>query len=418
MPRPKKQSNKPSTRNPNGMGTIYRYKDGRYEWKKVKDGETMVKSSKDKSVVLAAQRKYADLPITKSKLKVNEWFEMCLENIEALKAKATATQYTNIYKEHIAPVIGNKMMANVEQYHIQNVITEMSKKTKYKRVKDKKTGKLVKVDTGEKLSTWTMKHARKVMHIIFEQAVKSKIIPENPVKDIEIPKRQAKTRKTITGDEMAIMFKYLRNTRWYWCFKFLLVTGLRRGEVLALKWSDIDFAAKRITVEDNNTDTGEGDTKNRKYHYVPLSDKAIEYLQGQKNMLEEERNPSLKNEELKRLNLVFPSKDGTMLKPDSFNSVLDRMNRATGLHITPHMFRHTWVYLSKGVLSLAEIKECLGHDDTTTTLEIYGTMLSDSATTAKKLDKVFEGIDNDMDEKEPDQSCKIIHWKDLVKRAK
>lgn len=48
MARPKKQGNKPLTRNPNGMGTIYRYKDGRYEWKKVKDGETMVKSSKDK----------------------------------------------------------------------------------------------------------------------------------------------------------------------------------------------------------------------------------------------------------------------------------------------------------------------------------------------------------------------------------
>lgn len=415
MARPKKQGNKSLTRNPNGMGNIYKRKDGRYEWKQVKDGETRVKSSKDKSVVLAAQRKYADLSISKSKLKVNDWFEMCLESIESLKAPATYNQYVILYKEHIAPVIGKKKMINVEQYHIQNVITEMSKKTRYKRVKDKETGKIKKVDTGEKLSTWTMKHTRKVMHIIFEKATESKVIPENPVKNIEIPKRQAKTRKTLTNDEMRIMFNYLKNTRWYWCFKFLLVTGLRRGEVLALKWSDIDEDARRITVEDNNTESGDGDTKNRKYHYVALTDNAIEYLRGQKNMLESEKNSSLYNEELKKLGLVFPSKEGAMMKPDSLNSVLDRMNKATGLHITPHMMRHTYVYLSKGILSLSELQESLGHDESTTTLDIYGTMLSDSKDIAQKLNQAFINVDDDEQSK---PSAKVINLRERMKRAK
>jgi integrase len=414
MARPKKQGNKPLTRNPNGMGTIYRYKDGRYEWKKVKDGETMVKSSKDKSVVLAAQKKYADLSISKSKLKVNDWFEMCLESISSLKAKATAEQYTSIYKEHIAPVIGKKKMVDVEQYHIQNVITEMSKKTKQKRVKDKKTGKYIKVDTGEKLSTWTMKHARKVMRIIFEKATENKVIPKNPVEKIEIPKRQAKTRKTLTSEELNIMFRYLKNTRWIWCFKFMLVTGLRRGEVLALKWSDINEEAMQITVEDNNTDSGTGDTKSRKVHYVTLTDKAKEYLRGQKNMLELENNPGLKNEELKKLDLVFPSKEGTMLKPDSLNSVLDRMNKATGLHVTPHMFRHTYVYLSKGILTLSELQENLGHDESTTTLDIYGTMLSDSKSVANKLNKAFENIDAEQSE----LPANVIDIRERIRRAK
>lgn len=414
MARPKKQGNKPLTRNPNGMGTIYRYKDGRYEWKKVKDGETMVKSSKDKSVVLAAQKKYADLSISKSKLKVNDWFGMCLESISSLKAKATAEQYTNIYKEHIAPVIGKKKMVDVEQYHIQNVITEMSKKTKQKRVKDKKTGKYIKVDTGEKLSTWTMKHAQKVMRIIFEKATENKVIPKNPVEKIEIPKRQAKTRKTLTSEELNIMFRYLKNTRWIWCFKFMLVTGLRRGEVLALKWSDVNEEAMQITVEDNNTDSGTGDTKSRKVHYVTLTDKAKEYLRGQKNMLELERNPGLKNEELKKLDLVFPSKEGTMLKPDSLNSVLDRMNKATGLHVTPHMFRHTYVYLSKGILTLSELQENLGHDESTTTLDIYGTMLSDSKSVANKLNKAFENIDAEQSE----LPANVIDIRERIRRAK
>ena len=135
-----------------------------------------------------------------------------------------------------------------------------------------------------------------------------------------------------------------------------------------LKWSDIDEDARRITVEDNNTESGDGDTKNRKYHYVALTDNAIEYLRGQKNMLESEKNSSLYNEELKKLGLVFPSKEGTNVKPDSLNSVLDRMNKATGLMFTPHMLAY-YVYLSKG--SISRLQEIL-HDESTPLL-IYGT---------------------------------------------
>jgi len=414
MARPKKEEGKSLTRNPNGMGNIYKRKDGRYEWKQVKDGEIRIKSSKDFDVVIEARKKYADLPIAKSKLKVSEWFEMCLASIESLKSPATHEQYTTLYNEHIKPVIGKKKMNSIEQYHIQNVITEVSNKTKKKRVKNKKTGEYERVETDEKLSTWTMKHTRKVMHIVFEKAVESKIIPENPVIKIEIPKRQAKTRKTLTSDEIITMLYYLKSTRWSWCIKFMLVTGLRRGEVLALKWSDINEDARRITVEDNDTDYGASDTKSRKVHYATLTDKAIEYLHGQKNMLKIEKNSSLYNEDLIKLNLIFPSKEGTMLKPDSLNSVFDRMNKITGLYVTPHMLRHTYVYLSKGILTLSELQENLGHDESTTTLDIYGTMLSDSKIVAKKLNKAFENIDNVQQK----PSGKVINFTERMKRAK
>jgi len=414
MARSKKEQGKSLTRNPNGMGNIYKRKDGRYEWKQVKNGETRIKTSKDYDVVLEARKKYADLPITKSKLKVSEWFEMCLSSIESLKSPATYAQYTTLYKEHIQPVIGRKKINDIEQYHIQNVITEMSNKKRTKRIKNKKTGEYEKVETDEKLSTWTMKHTRKVMHIVFDKAVESKIIPENPVTKIEVPKRQAKTRKTLTNEEINIMFRYLKNTRWIWCIKFMLVTGLRRGEVLALKWSDINEGARQITVEDNNTGSGSGDTKSRKVHYVTLTDKAIEYLNGQKNMLEAEKNPSLYNEELIKLDIVFPGKEGTMLKPDSLNSVLDRMNKSTTLHVTPHMLRHTYVYLSKGILTLSELQENLGHDESTTTLDIYGTMLGDSKAVAEKLNKAFENIDDE----QPESLGKVINFAERMKRAK
>ena len=99
------------------------------------------------------------------------------------------------------------------------------------------------------------------------------VIPK-PVRKIEILKKQAKPRKTIKTDELKIFFEHAKNTRWYWTFKFLLVTGLRRGELLALRWSDIDSENKRIVVDESNSSGGVGDTKSAKVHYVPLSELA------------------------------------------------------------------------------------------------------------------------------------------------
>ncbi len=394
----------PRTRNPNGMGSIYKTKKGRYEWKQMIDGQVRVLSSNDLSELQEKIKKVANLPIIKDKTKVSDWFEKWLESVKSLKKPETYNQYNALYKEHIEPVIGKRKLSNIKQYDIQSVITEMANKTRYKKVKNKKTGKIEKVDTGEKLSTWTMKHTRKIMNIAFTKAFEDKLIAENPMSKIEIPNRQSKPRKTLNTSELKILFRYLKNTRWYWTFRFMLVTGLRRGELLALKWSDIDFDNRRVIVDESNGSGGIGDTKSAKIHYVPLSDQAVYYLNEQKNMLISETNPILHNKDLKKLDLIFPSENGSLLKPDSLNSVLDRANKKLSIHVTPHMFRHTFVYMSKGLMTLSELQEALGHDESTTTLDIYGTMLADTEKVAKKIDEAFKNLDTEMEkieEKKP-----------------
>ncbi len=393
------------------MGSYKKRKsDNRYEWHQTVDGQDRYLSAKTPALLQEKVKRVADLPIIKEKFKVSEWFEKWLGNIETLKKKATYEQYKTLYKQHIKPVIGGRKMKDIKQYDIQKVIAEMAVKNRHKRVKDKETKKYIWEDTGEKLSTWTMKHTRKVMNIAFSKAFDDKIIPSNPVYKIEIPKRQAKPRKTLKTSELKILFEHAKNTRWYWSLRFLLVTGIRRGELLALRWSDIDNENQSITIDESNSSAGVGDTKSAEVHYVPLSGWAKYYLEKQKEMLVNENNPALLNEELKKADLIFPSEDGTMMKPDSLNSVIDRINKKAGIHVTPHMFRHTFVYMSKGLLTKSELQEALGHDESTTTEDIYGTMLSDTQKVATKINYAFTPLEEEINKKEG-TSGKVIPFR-------
>ncbi len=389
-----------NTRNPNGMGTIRKLPNNKgYEWRQMVDGNLRTRSAKTLPELQEKIKSVANLPIIKEKHKVNDWFDKWLKvYIEPLKKPATYAQYNDLWKKHIKPKIGNNLIKKVSSIDIQEIISEMNKKG---------------------LSTWTMKHTRKVLNIAFEQALKDKIVSENPVKDIQIPNKQAKPRKTLTIKELKSIFDALKETRWNWCFRFMLVTGLRRGEILALRHSDIDYKNRRIIIDESNGKYGIGDTKSSNIHYVPLSDEAIFFLKQQKEMLLSKLNPSLFNTDLKRLDLIFPSENGTMMKADSLNSVLDRISSKTGIHVTPHMFRHTFVYMSKGRMSLTELQEALGHDESTTTLDIYGTMLSDTKTTASKIDDIFKGLNEEMskieERAEESELAKVI---DFAKRRK
>jgi integrase len=382
-------------RNPNGQGNYRKLADGRFAWRQTVDGKTRELSAKSMKELREKVKKVADLPIISEKYKVEEWFDKWLESyIKPLKKQATYDQYRYMYQGHIKPVIGHRKLTSIKSIDIQGVIAEMNKKN---------------------MATKTMKHAKTAMSGAFSKALKDKIIAENPVFGIEIPVKQTKEKKTLTNQEISLLFKQLKTSRWIWSVKFALVTGVRRGELLALKWTDIDFENKRITIDESNSLTGLGDTKSAKIHYVPLSDIAIEYLNKQKMMLEQETNPILHNEELKKTCFIFPSKYGTMIKPNSYYHVLSRAAAKVGFKASPHCLRHTFVYKTRDKFTLKELQAILGHDESTTTLDIYGDILSDDTfKVAAQIDDVFGKLDFEseaIEEKKERKDGKVIEFR-------
>jgi len=375
---------------PKGLGNYRKLKDGRVAWRQTIDGQTREISAKSIKDLKLKVRDIADTPIIKEKMSVENWFDRWLEvYVEPLRKESTYNHYKGIYNTHIKPVIGKLKLVNVKTYDIQSVISKMNKKEK---------------------STKTMTHAKSIMDIAFKKAVKEKLLGTNPVIDIEIPEKQPRPRKTLTVEELSILFTALAHSRWIWSVKFDLVTGLRRGELLPLLWTDIDWEGSRVCISKSLGVTGLGDTKSSKIRYSPLSEKAIEYLHGQMAMLKKELNLAvLKNdgrlksdkEILKSSSLIFPGEHGHTIRADSYYTMLSRFAKRAGINASPHCLRHTFVYYMRSDLTLKELQAILGHAQSTTTLDIYGDMIYDAAVkNAAQINAVFSDLETTIIEKQ------------------
>lgn len=392
-------------RNPNGSGNYVKRKDGRIRWRIKKDGRSRDIYGRNSDELNQKKKKVADLPITATtKTTVEEWFELWLGvYIKPLKSGAYYNQQNDLYKVHIKPVIGYRKISGLSSVDIQGVISSMNTKVRKEAVKDDKGNIIKPALIG--YSTKTMKETKGVMKRAFEQAIEDKIINESPLGKITIPKKQAKVRKVLPVHEISKLFKAMENSRWIWAMKLLLVTGLRRGELLALKDIDIEIDKKRLAIDESDGPEGIKDTKSAKIHYVPLSNFALQYLAGQHEMLRKEFNPVLHSDTLKESKLLFPSENGTLLRGDSFTKMVKRFADKAGVKASPHCLRHTFVYLSRKTFSLKELQQILGHDESTTTWDIYGDIIDDScAETAKSIDDIFNKVNEELEKIEAEKA--------------
>ena len=360
----------------------------------MEDGELRFASSKTAAGLNERIKELSPIPASKEKVKLYDWIDTYLKvYVEPLRKASTHKQYKDTAECYIKPNIPNRYVKNIKKIDIQNIIAKLTKKG---------------------LSANTMKQVLKVLNLLFNQAIEDKITVENPVEEVEIPGIQQKPRKTLKIEELNRIFEYLKNSRWYWPIHFMLYTGLRRGELLGLKWSDIDEKQYIITVADNLTDEGIGSTKENKVHYVPLSNKAARCLEEFKKQLKKENNPAYFRNDT---DIIFVSQKGKPLRPHSLNNVFRRIQDNLDIQASPHSMRHSFVYYNKNKLSLSELKDALGHEETTSTLDIYGTMLTDAKNVAKKIDETYGELENEMEEPEKKKIVgSVVSLNDFRKR--
>ena len=178
--------------------------------------------------------------------------------------------------------------------------------------------------------------------------------------------------KTLTADQLSAFFQEARDSGVYELYYLDLATGLRRGELLGLKWTDIDLEHNAVKVQRaisrQNGKVVEAPLKTKNaYRTLPLSADAIDVL------IQQRRKTG--NSEW-----VFPSPAGGPMSPDSVLHMLQRVLKRAGLpRIRFHDLRHTFatMALQNGV-DVKTVSSMLGHYSAGFTLDIYAHVTTDA----------------------------------------
>lgn len=231
--------------------------------------------------------------------------------------------------------------------------------------------------------------------MVFKHAIKDKLIKTSPADGIVVPKARKTVEQIESTDieeeylENEELEEFLKSVRDHGLeldlerFYLLAFSGMRSGELCALKWTDIDFADNKIRItktlynEDNNM---------TKYELTPPktegSIRTIEIEQEIMDLLQTHRKKQMKTnmkhrheiEDFHDEHFVFCRYNGY---PYIQKSVIRRMNRilertTIDKHVTPHIFRHTHIsMLTEAGADLNYIMKRVGHEDIKTTMKIY-----------------------------------------------
>lgn len=237
-----------------------------------------------------------------------------------------------------------------------------------------------------KLSARYIKDIHRCVSVILSQAEKEMILKFNPAKRATVPGVERYTPNYFQPEQIEQILKALESEeiKWRTMIHLFIVSGCRRGEIAALKWSKIDFDENRICIdcsinEDKVTQAVyEGPTKTRNTRYVNFPAETAALLKKYRVWQLEQR---FKYGSLwENTDYVFTSKTGGMLRPHNINVWLSHFSERHGFpHINPHAFRHSAasIMIANGV-DVVTVSKMLGHAKTSMTIDTYSHIIEES----------------------------------------
>lgn len=274
------------------------------------------------------------------------WYEEYKTTVKA----STLLKTERVFKNHIIPAFGNKPIQDIKPMDVQNQMNEWHKK-------------LVR-------ASMVMNYAG----LVFDYAIRMQLISLNPTKVIKKPVR----KKSVTEDKdmnfydkdelkkfMAVL-ENDNNFRAYVYFRLLAFTGMRKGESLALKWSDINLDKQTLYINKAVSRSATG-----LYIQTPKTPSSIRRISIDDKTVSVLRQYAEDAAE----GLVFQSEDGGILspaKPRKWYLVAMKKLPADFKQISIHGFRHTHAsLLFEAGASIKDVQSRLGHSDIQTTMDVY-----------------------------------------------
>ncbi len=326
--------------------------------------KTIHGTKKDAQKFLTAKTREKDLGIfvEPASMPLNEFLDRWLEEIAINKLRArTFDNYESLLNCHVRKILGSKKLSDIQAYEVQKLYNDM-KKAKY--------------------SPKTIRHVHNVLSPVFKQAIKWKMLIQNPCDLCELPRMEKPEMMYFTPEETTKFLDAAKEDKFYTVFLLAIETGMRPDEYLGLQWKDVDFENGAISVRRALVVKKGGgfiftEPKTKKSRRsIPISKSAINALKNyRRNQLEEKLKLGADYE---NYDLVFASEIGTPLLHGNllrrhFKPIRDKAKLPK---IRLYDLRHTTATL---LLSSGEnpkvVSERLGHASIVLTLDTYSHVL-------------------------------------------
>ena len=354
----------------NGEGNIRKRKDGRWEGRYTaghdpETGKPIYKNvlgrtqAEAKAKLKVAIEETKSLDITKAgKYTVGAWMDEWFENYAKIKVRPSSHQtYQGYIDNHIKPNIGKIPLEKLTSLELQKLYKKLLTKDWVDRLEAKGQPK------GH--SAKTVRNIHQILSTALKLAQEQRIILTNPAEGRALPKVEHREMKTLPVEQLASFLREAKESGVFELYYVELATGLRRGELLGLKWEDIDLEHGSLRVKrqvariDGEIVEAPLKTKNA-YRTLPLAEDTIQVLKQQRKKVSS--SP-----------WVFPSPTGGPISPDSVLHMLHRVLKRAGLpRVRFHDLRHTFAMLAlQNGVDIKTVSGMLGHFSAGFTLDTY-----------------------------------------------
>lgn len=387
---------------------IKQKKDGRYEAKFQYLGEIYYVSGRDLKKV---KKEFSDLRYEvehglKDKgddMSLNSWNKTWLEDYKSNVIKdSTKIRYQDFYRRYIKKKLGSRKLSEIKPMILQKFFNEMAK---------------------EDYSTKTIKDTYNIIYNMFKIALQNELVLRNPCEGVTLPKTKAKEKRVLTVEEQKEVLKYSKGFLCEQLIRVALGTGMRAGELLGLKWKDIDFENREINID--KTLVYIKDYENNHYYFkyqtpktkagtrvIPMQHDVYNALMEQRANIRELKAHTKNWQTLQGFeNMVFVNVSGRPRQVIDFRNDLLRLERRINKdrkekakanntpveliqHFYPHSLRHTFATRCfEAGIEAKTVQNYLGHSSIAITMDLYTHVTEDKAKEEmNKLEELYRNI--------------------------
>ncbi|MCL6735063.1 tyrosine-type recombinase/integrase [Streptomyces neyagawaensis] len=358
-------------RNPNGAGTITKRKDGRYQCavyvlqpdgtraRKFAYGKTWQECDTKRRELLAKVDQGVPVPTRSAKL--SEWLPYWLDNVIKPRRKlSTYDKYESHVRLYLVPLLGSKRLESLGVADVRRFLVRLEKET----------------------SAATAKESHRVLRSALSSACREELIARNVAKLVEPPRTDNRELKPWSLDETLDFLAASRRDPLYAAFVLAIAMGLRRGEIIGLRWSDLDLDNRVLYVR-QQTQRRRGvlyddDPKSRRRRVVPLPALCIAPLRWHRMRQSAARVKA--GEQWHESGYVFTTRTGRQVEPRNVYRSFTRVAESAGLRVIRlHDARHgTATLLTAAGVAPRVVMEILGHSQISITMDVYTHVVQDT----------------------------------------